>query len=159
MVGLTPTTAVARIYGDPPREGRSPFAIAAGNRSEARISADEGARIFELYRRANRLWTGKNQPMQMAQREPGMSLAARKQRRAQRAALPLPRGRVGEAPRFASVPDPRQRNDQYRRFRTFGADVERYYQVCRAYGTFSSTGAAGGVNYRTNDLVIHPTGT
>lgn len=55
MVGITPATAVAKVYGETPREGQSPFALAAGNRFERQLFEGGAARLLELYRKAGRL--------------------------------------------------------------------------------------------------------
>lgn len=58
MVGLTPATAVARVYGDIAREGQSPFALAAGNGFERQLFDLGAARLLELYRKEARLRPG-----------------------------------------------------------------------------------------------------
>jgi hypothetical protein len=55
MVGVTPATAVSEAYGDPPREGQSPFALAAGNRFERYLFENGAARLLDLYRTNGRL--------------------------------------------------------------------------------------------------------
>ena len=55
MAGVSPATAAGRVYGDPPREGQSPFALALGNTHERQLFENSAARFFELYREAGRL--------------------------------------------------------------------------------------------------------
>src|SRR5436190_816357 len=55
MAGISPATASAKVYGEVPREGQSPFALAAGNRFEALLTANGAARLLALYRDAGRL--------------------------------------------------------------------------------------------------------
>lgn len=55
MVGISPSTAVAEIFGDALQEGQSPFAILTGNKFEAFLFESGAARLLDLYRRANRL--------------------------------------------------------------------------------------------------------
>ena len=57
MAGISPSTAAVQVYGEPDREGQSPFAIAIGNRFD-RIVAENGASILlDLYRSKGRLAT------------------------------------------------------------------------------------------------------
>lgn len=52
---VDPAVVMREVLGSDPREGMSPFAQARGNRFEARLLDDGGARLFDLYRRAGRL--------------------------------------------------------------------------------------------------------
>ncbi|MCC6630133.1 MAG: hypothetical protein IT340_22360 [Chloroflexi bacterium] len=45
-------------------------------------------------------------------------------------------GPIGRPPRLLCVPDPRQRDDQYRLFAELGADIEDYFRRCRDAGRF-----------------------
>src|SRR5262245_29344467 len=55
MVGVTPATAAARLYGEAAREGQSPFALTTGNRFERELFADGAAKLLTLYREAGQL--------------------------------------------------------------------------------------------------------
>ena len=50
IAGVSPVTVVEAVYGDAPREGQSPFALAAGNRFESQlighVVADASRRVF-----------------------------------------------------------------------------------------------------------------
>jgi hypothetical protein len=45
-------------------------------------------------------------------------------------------GGIGQRPRISCVPDPRQRDEQYRLFTEFGAPIEHYFLTCRRHGTY-----------------------
>lgn len=45
-------------------------------------------------------------------------------------------GRIGKAPRILCVPDPRSRDAQFRLFKELGAELESYFRVCLATGTY-----------------------
>lgn len=55
-------------------------------------------------------------------------------------------GGIGQAPRVLCVPDPRQRDDQYRLFEQLGAEFEVLFVACRSHGAYPqlwvSSGAA-----------------
>ena len=55
MTGLSPATAMRDVYGDDPREGQSPFAIATGHTFERHLFDDQAQRLLTLYRDAGRL--------------------------------------------------------------------------------------------------------
>lgn len=55
MVGITPAAAITEAYGDPAREGQSPFALAAGNQFERYLFENGAARLLDLYRTNDRL--------------------------------------------------------------------------------------------------------
>jgi hypothetical protein len=55
IAGISPATVVEAVYGDPSREGQSPFALTAGTRFEAQLFDSGAARLLELYRGRGRL--------------------------------------------------------------------------------------------------------
>jgi len=57
IVGIDSATAAVQVYGEPAREGQSPFAIAIGNRFDRAMAENGAAELLELYRTAGRLTT------------------------------------------------------------------------------------------------------
>lgn len=57
IAGIDSATAAVKVYGEPAREGQSPFALAIGNRFDQRMSDNGAAELLELYRREGRLST------------------------------------------------------------------------------------------------------
>lgn len=57
IVGITPKTAAEQIYGEPVREGQSPFALAIGNSFDRGMTANGAAALLRLLRDARRLTT------------------------------------------------------------------------------------------------------
>lgn len=55
IAGITPASAAVAIYGEPAREGQSPFALAIGNRFETFLMQDGAANLLNLYREEGRL--------------------------------------------------------------------------------------------------------
>jgi hypothetical protein len=80
MAGVSPVTVVRAVYGDAPREGQSPFALAAGNRFEARLFDSGSARLLELYRQHGRLTVAECRVVSVPEAEPGTTTAAMKRR-------------------------------------------------------------------------------
>ncbi|MCC6630132.1 MAG: hypothetical protein IT340_22355 [Chloroflexi bacterium] len=81
IAGLAPATVVAAVYGDPPREGQSPFALAAGNRFEAQLFDSGAARLLELYRGRGRLGVDECRVVSVPDAAPGTTAAAMARRR------------------------------------------------------------------------------
>lgn len=82
MVGITPATAVAKVYGETPREGQSPFALAAGNRFERQLFEGGATRLLELYRRAGHLGPTEDKVVIVPDKMSGTGAAAMARRRA-----------------------------------------------------------------------------
>jgi hypothetical protein len=57
IVGISPETAAVSVYGEPSREGQSPFALAIGNRFDRALSENGAAQMLDLYRSEGRLTT------------------------------------------------------------------------------------------------------
>lgn len=57
IAGIDSATAAVKVYGEPAREGQSPFALAIGNRFDRTMSENGAAELLELYRTAGRLTT------------------------------------------------------------------------------------------------------
>jgi hypothetical protein len=55
IIGITPATAAVKIYGEPTREGQSPFALGLGTQFENRLFENSAAKLLQLYRDAGRL--------------------------------------------------------------------------------------------------------
>ncbi len=55
IVGIDAATAAVQVYGEPDREGQSPFALAIGNRFDRAMSENGAAELLHLYRSAGRL--------------------------------------------------------------------------------------------------------
>jgi hypothetical protein len=55
IAGSSPATALKLVYGQPPQEGQSPFAIGIGNRFERGLFENGAARLLDLLRRQGRL--------------------------------------------------------------------------------------------------------
>jgi hypothetical protein len=55
IVGITPATAVEKVFGEHSEEGQSPFALTAGNRFEQYRYENGAERLLDLYRRAGKL--------------------------------------------------------------------------------------------------------
>src|SRR5207248_11075152 len=52
MARVAPATAAQHVYGEAPREGQSPFALALGNSFERKLFEDGAAQFLALYRKA-----------------------------------------------------------------------------------------------------------
>lgn len=83
MIGVTPATAMTTVYGQPDREGQSPFALAAGNRFERALFENGAARLLELYRTAGRLTTAECKIVVVPDLAPGVTPATMARRRAE----------------------------------------------------------------------------
>jgi hypothetical protein len=57
IAGIDSATAAVKVYGEPAREGQSPFALAIGNRFDRAMADNGAAELLELYRSAGRLTT------------------------------------------------------------------------------------------------------
>jgi hypothetical protein len=57
IAGIDTATAAVQVYGEPAREGQSPFALAIGNRFDRAMAENGAAELLELYRSAGRLTT------------------------------------------------------------------------------------------------------
>jgi hypothetical protein len=57
IVGITPATAATEVYGEPDREGISPFTMGLGIRFERNLFENSASRLLQLYRDAGRLST------------------------------------------------------------------------------------------------------
>jgi hypothetical protein len=55
LVGISPETALQRIYQEPLRKGQSPFAFVIGNTFEQLLFTQNAARLVDLYCKAGRL--------------------------------------------------------------------------------------------------------
>jgi hypothetical protein len=81
IAGVSPATVVEAVYGDPPREGQSPFALAAGNRFETQLFDSGAARLLELYRNRGRLGVPECRVIRIPDAAPGTTPAAMARRR------------------------------------------------------------------------------
>lgn len=81
LSGVRPARALAGTYGEPAKEGQSPFAIGRGNRFEAQLFANQAERLLELYREKGRLGPGKSRVVNVAEIVPGTKPADRARRR------------------------------------------------------------------------------
>mgnify|MGYP001547871883 CR=1 FL=1 len=52
VFGINPSTAATKVYGEPIREGQSPFAIAIGNRFDSVVTENGAAVLLELQDRS-----------------------------------------------------------------------------------------------------------
>src|SRR3989442_2722608 len=57
IVGIDSATASVQVYGEPAREGQSPFAIAIANPFDRAMPENRAAQLLELYRTPGRLRT------------------------------------------------------------------------------------------------------
>jgi hypothetical protein len=71
IVGITPTTAAERIYGEAVREGQSTFALAIGNAFERALIENGAAELLNLLRVAERLKTAECKVVIMPDLVPG----------------------------------------------------------------------------------------
>jgi hypothetical protein len=55
IASISSATAAVEVYGEPSREGQSPFALAIGNRFDRTMSENGGAELLQLYRTEGRL--------------------------------------------------------------------------------------------------------
>jgi hypothetical protein len=55
VAGVSPARVSSAVYGEPGREGQSPFALGAGNQFEAGLFESGAARLLDLYRAQGRL--------------------------------------------------------------------------------------------------------
>jgi hypothetical protein len=76
VAGVSPATVVEAVYGDPPREGQSPFALTAGNRFETQLFDSGAARLLELYRTRSRLGVTECRVVSVPDAAPGTTAAA-----------------------------------------------------------------------------------
>jgi hypothetical protein len=80
IAGLSPTTIVREVYGEPTREGQSPFALAAGNRFESRLFESGAARLLDMYRTRGRLGVTECRVVSIPDSAPGTTPAAMSRR-------------------------------------------------------------------------------
>jgi hypothetical protein len=83
MIRVTPATVVSRVYGEPHREGQSPFALAVGNRFERVLFDNGAARLFRLYQKASRLTATECKIVVIPGVVPGVTAADMARRRAE----------------------------------------------------------------------------
>src|ERR671939_1098739 len=76
MAGVSPARVVKAVYGEPKREGQSPFAIGAGNQFEAGLFESGAARLLELYRAQGRLSVTECRVADVPSLAPGLSRGA-----------------------------------------------------------------------------------
>lgn len=76
IAGLSPATVVRDVYEDPPREGQSPFALAAGNRFERQLFESGAARLLDMYRTGGRLALRECRVVSVPDSAPGTTPAA-----------------------------------------------------------------------------------
>jgi hypothetical protein len=76
MAGVSPAAIVSVVYGEPGREGQSPFAIGAGNQFEAGLFESGAARLLDLYRAQGRLSVTECRVADVPSLAPGTSRAA-----------------------------------------------------------------------------------
>lgn len=81
IAGVSPATVVEAVYGDPSREGQSPFALTAGDRFEAQLFDSGAARLLELYRSRGRLGVTECRVVSVPDAGPGTTAAAMARRR------------------------------------------------------------------------------
>lgn len=55
LTGISPATAVTKVYHEHPNEGQSPFAISIGNKFERLLTEQGAAKLLDVYRQAGRL--------------------------------------------------------------------------------------------------------
>jgi hypothetical protein len=82
VAGLSPATVAEQVYGEPPRERQSPFAIGAGNQFESGVFDNGAARLLEIYRTAGRLSLAECRIVNVPELAPGTSPAAMARRQA-----------------------------------------------------------------------------
>jgi hypothetical protein len=85
IVGVSPTTAAAKIYGESTRDGQSPFALNAGNGFEGALFENNAARLVELYQAKQLLGPAEQRVAVVPDRIKGFNRAAMAQRLALRA--------------------------------------------------------------------------
>lgn len=83
IAGISPLTAATKIYGEPAREGQSPFALAIGLSFEKRLYANGAAALLELYRAAGRLSPDECKVVIIPDHAPGKSPGDMARRRAE----------------------------------------------------------------------------
>ena len=83
IAGITPKTAAEQIYGEPVREGQSPFALSIGNSFESSLIANGAAALLKLLREAGRLTTTECKVVVMPDLVTGVGRAAVAQRHAE----------------------------------------------------------------------------
>jgi hypothetical protein len=71
IVGITPSTAATKVYGEANREGQSPFALAVGNQFERTLTQNGAALLLELYRSAGRLQLPESKIVNIPELVPG----------------------------------------------------------------------------------------
>src|SRR5947209_11344940 len=62
-------------------------------------------------------------------------------------------GRLGEAGEFCSVPDPRDREEQYHLFAWLGERIERYFSACEAAGSYPQLWVSSGSGVQHLDIL------
>jgi len=80
MAGVSPARVVSAVYGEPSREGQSPFALGVGNQFEAGLFESGAARLLDLYRTAGRLQLAECRVADVPGLAPGTSQAAMERR-------------------------------------------------------------------------------
>jgi hypothetical protein len=83
IAGITPATAAVQIYGEPAREGQSPFALAIGNRFENVLMANGGAALLTRYRDNGRLTVRECKVVVVPDLAPGTTPVSMARRRAE----------------------------------------------------------------------------
>lgn len=82
VAGLSPATVVQQVYGEPPREQQSPFAIGAGNQFESGVFENGAARLLNAYRSAGRLSLTECRVVNVPEFAPGINQTAMARRQA-----------------------------------------------------------------------------
>jgi hypothetical protein len=82
VAGLSPANIAQQVYGEPPREQQSPFAIGAGNQFEAGVFENGAARLLEVYRTNGTLSLTECRIVNVPELAPGISPAAMARRQA-----------------------------------------------------------------------------
>jgi hypothetical protein len=80
MAGVSPARVMSAVYGEPSREGQSPFALGVGNQFEAGLFESGAARLLELYQTAGRLPLADCRVVDVPRLAPGTSRAAMERR-------------------------------------------------------------------------------
>jgi hypothetical protein len=83
ITGIKPSTAAARILGEPERSSQSPFALALGNQFERRMLENHAAMLFTLYREQGDLAPTESRIVSIEEFAPGASWLARRRREAE----------------------------------------------------------------------------
>ncbi len=80
LAGLRPAEVAREVYGEPDREGQSPFALGAGSRFEHLLFKDDAERLVELYTKAGRFLGTRTSVLSIPEEVPGTSSASRQRR-------------------------------------------------------------------------------